>query len=782
MNPLVTVLTDRADRAITPTPIIEDLTSRVFNLKFGTSLPAGFMNLTMAVLLPKYRAYEWYERFLFYGINVYEADEPVWEGRITAITIKDYGIDVECEGYWSSMTDQILFSWWNDNDMGRWRSPAAGAGSISSEISLTGAGAAEKYDYKHSANYLSIGMRRGVTYSVGDRGVFYYALPRISHLGDKRLFQPATIHSVQLIIGVGSLVANVARKIWTADHPKGTWTERKTFNEITETSIVLSLNLEADGADVEAIAMGLDTTTLATPAADDWRWVFTDVTLYAERDAWSTRKTTPKKIIGGLLSGDANIDLGEHAKQISADTIFIEESKTEIVPALFEGVTVQDIIAKVTSLGLADMVNMIENPSAEYFVGAGTGWNSLGALTPTQVTDNAPTPGAGIKAISYAITNNALVGAVLERYGYLGSYPVALGRIEVDELLSYVFSLWAKVSAGPKNFRIRIGWYTVATGGAAISTSTSTVSVSTSWLPYSIVASAPATATHAQLEFITDTAQSTFNLILDAAMFDEGSVAPTVYIDGDSEGCAWAGEAHKSPTIRPVPAITGVFGRNRLHIKRRTQMDYRWIIPLKEMGQGGLDLQRTTHDFWVRVWARYEEAFSGFTKYTDLVENKLQQATIYDQRDIILPIGEGLAGFARAAARMFLKDSKVPKQSSQITVSGYVTNSMGCKEGSWRVRAGDLMLIPDLVPLGSFSNIGNLVDPGVLDKIKTFVIKETDFNDATKELMIVPDAPPSWFELFITQLSTTPSMSAIMAPSFGVPGFGGASIPVGPIS
>src|SRR3990167_6758074 len=102
MSSLIIVLTAKADRATQITPVVEDITRKVSNIRFGSALGTGFSVCELDIAMPFVRAREWYERYVFYGINVYEADEPVWEGRIEAIKITNEGVLLSCSGYWSS--------------------------------------------------------------------------------------------------------------------------------------------------------------------------------------------------------------------------------------------------------------------------------------------------------------------------------------------------------------------------------------------------------------------------------------------------------------------------------------------------------------------------------------------------------------------------------------------------------------------------------------------------------------------------------------------------------
>ena len=195
MSQLNVVLPKKADRNnLVATPVIVDLTRRVFNKQFSTALPGGFMSATLSVSMRKSEAYEWYERYLFYGIEIFEAGQPVWEGRINSIALRDYGIDVTCEGYWSSLADVRLHSFWSDNDMSKWRLPQMGTGAFADEITLSQNN--DKHLMQLSDHYIVIGTKDGMTYNDEDRAIYFYRLPRFDLLTDDSIFQPQTIHGL----------------------------------------------------------------------------------------------------------------------------------------------------------------------------------------------------------------------------------------------------------------------------------------------------------------------------------------------------------------------------------------------------------------------------------------------------------------------------------------------------------------------------------------------------------------------------------------------------------
>ncbi len=772
MSSLVVVLTDKADRANFPTPIIEDVTNRVFKLQFSTSLPGGFMDCTLSILLPKSRAYEWYERFLFFGINVYEADEPVWEGRISAIAIKDFGIELECEGYWTSLADQTLYSFWNDNNMNAWRIPVAGAGGISDEISLAGAGKSDKFNMSLGPDIFRISTKKNLVYDVGDVACFYYRLPRIGNINDRRLFQPMTIHRIEFELDSLINPTKMDDFVWTADHPKGTW---DAGTDLIISSRLWSDNIGADGSDIEAVAIGTAVHTGFTETADDGeqRIVFKNVTVFAERDATNQRPTTGKKIITNLLSGNSDIDVTAKAKQISTDESFIEDTELEISPAIFEGDTLQDIITKVNSFGLSTIENLVSNPSVE---NDRNGWVAAGDVNGTVVQVADPQfgdKGAQIDVVSGAVAGSGL--CILNNQEIVGLSFIAVRnwmRQVVKPSTKYTLSAYLRES-GASDFDIRIDWYNdTGFNGTFISSSIVTVAASTSYNRESVTATSPATAVAAQIFIVlTGSPGSNVTFFVDAASLRQvrtGEADLVDYLDGTFDNVFWAGTPHIARTMEVQPATIGVYGRNRLHVKRRDDTSIKWLLSVKDIDEGGIDLQKSTQGFASRLWTRFSESFTGYTRFTDLVEAPLEQSLFYDERDSVIELGQSIEGFARLVAQVNLRDIRSPRQSSEIVISGTIANSLGVREPLWRVRSGDILYIHDLASMPTIQPVA--ISPRAnmfLDKLRIFLIKETEFDAEKGKLRIIPDFPPNWLDLLLAKLVTSPSVSTTGSISAG---------------
>jgi len=105
-------------------------------------------------------------------------------------------------------------------------------------------------------------------------------------------------------------------------------------------------------------------------------------------------------------------------------------------------------------------------------------------------------------------------------------------------------------------------------------------------------------------------------------------------------------------------------------------------------------------------------------------------------RDFALTVHKGLSTAAENFERdRALEQKKGPVQSQKFNIEGRIwsTKTDGAFIGQklWRVRAGDVIRISDLVPAS--------VTTPVFDKLRTFFITETHYDAMTNRLTIVPD-------------------------------------------
>jgi hypothetical protein len=753
-------------RAGLPPGIVRDLTRRVFNIRYSTSIPGGFQSCTLSMMLSRSEAYDWYERFLFWGITIYEADEIMWQGRISDIQIKEYGVDITCEGYWASLADATLYSFWADNDMGKWIVPTPGAGSLPGEITLAGIDFIDKYNISVGGDSLHIGLVKGNTYNSGDRAAIYYRLPRVSNLTRRGVFAPMTIQSIQFeydFRGVGGGGAAWTGgggggvwwfRLYTADHALGTWTKRTDIDDLGVTPSFAGsyvINLVGPGTDTEAVAFVVEQTSGSTTISAE---TDTDsinirrVVVFADHDPTTTNKLLPKKIITGLLNGDNDLGAsgsgirGIHAEQVAADTSLIEDSSTEIIPAVFEAMTMQDIIAQVAGYGFAQEVNLFENPSAENnldgFVVSGGGSIAQSSLFARYGTDSVRATG------SVGVTNRV-------------TFRKTNGTSRMDVLAGeyYTISAFMKVDPAGSSVTVRfeIGWYN--SGGTLLQTDVAqddiTVVDGDDWQRPSWTAQAPEGATTAE-PYIEEVIgwDTTDHLHIDGVQFERG-LAPSDYIDGDQPLGTWSGTAHASKSHRVFPVTAGVFGRNRLKVQtRRLDRIKRYFVSMREMGPEAIVLQRSIQEFWTRHWARFQEAYTGLTKFSAAQENIAEQNLIYAERDKVTEIGEVTENFAEIVTGVLKQDNRLPKQQTEITIKGFIRNAIGATVPVWRVRSGEAIFIEDLSPMARI--------PANLDSLRLFMIKETEFDSSDGSCRMVLDMPPPYLDVILSGVGIVPSL------------------------
>jgi len=111
----------------------------------------------------------------------------------------------------------------------------------------------------------------------------------------------------------------------------------------------------------------------------------------------------------------------------------------------------------------------------------------------------------------------------------------------------------------------------------------------------------------------------------------------------------------------------------------------------------------------------------------------------YPKRMMLLTVNKGVPGTAEGyEADRALAKRKDPHQSQSFVIVGplYATAASGERYSVplWRVRAGDVIRIDDLLPF--------TVETPALDNLRTFVIIETSYNVSTKTLRVTPDRSP----------------------------------------
>jgi hypothetical protein len=117
-------------------------------------------------------------------------------------------------------------------------------------------------------------------------------------------------------------------------------------------------------------------------------------------------------------------------------------------------------------------------------------------------------------------------------------------------------------------------------------------------------------------------------------------------------------------------------------------------------------------------------------------------------RELAVTIQKGVPTAAMNEERdRALAEKKAPQQSQRFIITGRVwsTKDDGASIGSplWRVRAGEVIRISDLVPA--------TVATPTFDALRTFFINETSYDAITNRLTLVPDRPPADLTRLVTR-------------------------------
>ena len=129
---------------------------------------------------------------------------------------------------------------------------------------------------------------------------------------------------------------------------------------------------------------------------------------------------------------------------------------------------------------------------------------------------------------------------------------------------------------------------------------------------------------------------------------------------------------------------------------------------------------------------------------------------LYPRRELLLKLPTGVsATVANAARDTAIAERKQPRQSTSFTINGPVYSTEAAPglpvDGAiaeipkWRVRAGKVIRIQDLVPQGAATT--------AFDDLRTFHIVETNYDAVSDTLRIQPDRPANTLSAILARLN-----------------------------
>jgi len=183
-----------------------------------------------------------------------------------------------------------------------------------------------------------------------------------------------------------------------------------------------------------------------------------------------------------------------------------------------------------------------------------------------------------------------------------------------------------------------------------------------------------------------------------------------------------------------------IWENRKPYLKQRVATTLHWTTYTSELGSGS-SLQQDAYQLRNNILP-VKDGTEG-TAAADA-----ERRSTVPVRDLQLTIQKGVPTAAENEERdRALAEKKTPQQSQRFIVNGRIwsTEDEGAFMGKplWRVRAGEVIRIADLVPA--------TVATPTFDALRTFYINETSYDAVSNRLTIVPDRPPTDMTRLVTR-------------------------------
>jgi len=172
-----------------------------------------------------------------------------------------------------------------------------------------------------------------------------------------------------------------------------------------------------------------------------------------------------------------------------------------------------------------------------------------------------------------------------------------------------------------------------------------------------------------------------------------------------------------------------IWDERKPYLVKRDASTIDWYVWLADIGN--LQLEQSALDLRNAV-----TPYVGSTAGT--VQTNANSLLLYPRREVSMTLPTGTNANTQAdAATGRVNETALPRQAQAFDITGRIYRTTGLTGGrleeaeKWRVRAGDVIRIQDLVPTTAAT-------PS-LDDVRTFFIMETNYNATKDSLSIQPD-------------------------------------------
>ncbi len=192
------------------------------------------------------------------------------------------------------------------------------------------------------------------------------------------------------------------------------------------------------------------------------------------------------------------------------------------------------------------------------------------------------------------------------------------------------------------------------------------------------------------------------------------------------------------------PWYGAVWEGRHFHFRAMDFANVRWRVSKDELGDQGLQLERSLSSYWSHVQAFYLTGGNLWRSVAPKSSPKFRDNVPFKRRTVL---DMGTAPVTTLARDAYYDDFKIPQPNTEITLAGSIKNAYGAAEPLWRVRAGDVFQIVDL-----FSDLFASGEASNADLLRSFLIKETSYDYAANMLRIVPAVTSDRLETLIANL------------------------------
>jgi len=225
------------------------------------------------------------------------------------------------------------------------------------------------------------------------------------------------------------------------------------------------------------------------------------------------------------------------------------------------------------------------------------------------------------------------------------------------------------------------------------------------------------------------------------------NVAPITFTDNARPGDALARLGNLSTFYTNIPWYTCVWEGRAPYFQQKkinyTEPD--WHVRKQDLADaGGFSLRRSLGGMYNKTRMIYN-TYDGMRVATSYASDTDSQTDWDLTREISVSMGEGGTETSVSARDAYLADHKQPPQSANIGITDRIQDKHGVTKDLWHVRAGDILMIDDLVPQDA------LLEMPQLDQMRTFWIQETNFSLDSYTLTITPGAPGPLVEVALAR-------------------------------